>query len=322
MAALAWLLMGLTGAQAEGSVPGEKLGLFITGLSGSHQFQTYFNRAPEYFRQSLLWNGYRKEELIKFAEDKQGGQEWGASEVAYKKDLLGYLDQLAQRKTPYEEAFIFIGGHANGRDEEAMLHLPGEDLRYQDLMDKLDAIPAKHLILIVAAPQGEAWIERLAKPHRVIVAGNGYRQYDFIPMQFLRYFLEMFVRGVPRLAPGQKLRAPSLLDIFVETQQKIRRWYKNNNLYCTELALIDADGDGKGESLFAASAGLDASQKKGEVIPEQADPKPLPPAAQESTVTVPPVIVIEEERLPVNLDLPDAKMAEAVYFRVKKEENP
>ncbi len=272
---------------AESAPAPARLGLFITGLSGSHQFKTYFDQAPGKIRETLTANGYQSEDFTWFSE-KGGHQNWADDRIARKENLAMYFDARAEQKKVYDEVFVFIAGHANGRDEEAMMHLPGDDVSYEVLMKGIDAIPAKRMLIVVAAPQGDIWIKKLAKPGRVIIAANGYRQYDFIPMIFLRIFPAIFEKA-GQADPTGETKNVSLLDIFADTQKRVQRWYQRNNLHCTELALIDADGDGKGESLFTSEALPDIPQKKENAMPEAA-------------------------AFAMNFDLPDARMAKAILY--------
>ena len=108
----------------------------------------------------------------------------------------------------------------------------------------------------------------------------------------------MFVRPTPPADLEPKDWDVSLQDIFVETQQKIHQWYQDNNLHCTELALMDADGDGKGQPLL--------------VVPEAA-------AAAPSASAVGLQGIETGMPLPVDLETSDAKNAKAIYFHVKRE---
>jgi hypothetical protein len=87
----------------------------------------------------------------------------------------------------------------------------------------------------------------------VVIAGNGLRVYDFLPLHFLRFFPSTLSRGVSEdpFAPRPKADVFSLRDALEDVQKRILFWYRVNRLHQTELALFDADGDGRGESLFA-----------------------------------------------------------------------
>lgn len=282
------------------------MAIFILGLSGSNEFKSYFDTAPELMRQVLLWNGYPQKAITRLSEEGNEDKRWGKNLLGTKENILKLLEDTAKKNEMYEEVFIFIAGHANGRDDEAMLHLPGDDLIYSQLMEGIKAISAKKMFLVVAASQGGAWIEKLSAPNRVIVAGNGFRQYDFIPLQFLRFFPEMFVEAAKPVNEDKTEWQVSLLDAFTRTQQKIRNWYRVNNLHCTELALLDSNGDGQGNALFESSV-----DTKGN-IPVKFDS----PTTESQTR---PFLEERDKVLPFDLSAPDAKSAEKIYFKIQKE---
>ena len=216
----------------------ENLGLFITGLAGNHEFKIFMDGALSSLQKVLLANGYKEEQFLTFSEKN-----------STKRTLENYMKETAKRPKPYANVFIFIAGHANGHDEDAFFHLRGTDVSYKTMMEWIGSIPAKQMILVVAASQGEAWIKKLGKPGRIIIVGNGLQKFDFIPVTFLRLFPSMF----SPLAPVEKDKAPvqiSLKDVFLKTQKGVQDWYRVNELMPTEVAEIDADGDGKGENLL------------------------------------------------------------------------
>lgn len=256
-ALLAFASLGIVLSQPSvlGEPPQGKLGLFITGLSGDNTFKNYFEDASRRLRELLVSNGYQREELVRFSDSEENNQLWNQAEISRKENLRKFFKEISQRKTPFENAFIFIAGHANGRDEEAVLHLPGEDIVYRELMEEIDTLPAKQMIIVIATPQGMIWIQKLSRPGRVIVVGNGYREYDFLPMLFLRFFPAMFqeIPNSPKNSSNEWSQI-SLKDAFTRTQRKVRHWFQDNHLRMTERAFINANGDKKGKSLEAADA--------------------------------------------------------------------
>ncbi len=244
-------------------VQGRNLALLITGISGSHQFQGYFNDSISKLSEVLRANGYRDADIYQFSESPGTRAN---DFVSDKEHLEQKFKELAGRD--YENVFIWIAGHANGRDEESLMHLPKQDVSYKDLMGWIEPISAKRMVLALAIPQGQAWIQKMGKPGRLIAAGSGLREYDFIPWMFLRLFPAMFQATSGELQPGSLTMGTSFKDVFVESQQRAQAWYRDNHLQATELAYLDADGDGKGETLFDP-----------ESLPEPADPSLEAPKA-------------------------------------------
>jgi hypothetical protein len=225
------------------------LAVLITGLSGEKDLSDDFNRAASRMKEFLLRNGYVEDEIFRFSKlSGHEGDGWHKQQTATRKNLEGFFKAQAGRSSPYEKYFLFIAGHANGRDEEAMFHLPGPDVSYKDLIQWVGAVPAQHMMGVFAASQGQTWIEKLSKPGRILIAGNGLRSSDFIPLEFLRFFPKMI--ATPKIVEYGAADRRSLGDVFWESQVKVQTWYFENNLHPTELALLDANGDKKGSTLI------------------------------------------------------------------------
>lgn len=292
-------------ARAESS---SRLALFITGLSGNHATEINFEKAVQDLRAVLLLNGYRQEDFVRFADDKGLGQEklWPVEKLATKANLSKYFQELAETGTNFETVFVFVSGHANGRDDEAMFHLPGDDMVYQELMAGIQNISARQMVIVAAASQGLAWIENLAGPGRIVVAGNGLREFDSMPALFLRTFPELW-RKFPSLVK-ETAEGPakvSLRDVFAESQRRVLHWYQNNGLQVTELAFLDADGDKKGESFLRPETVKKIFKDPGKTVVEAS---PDPDALGDT------------EEFPMDLTLPDAEKAGTLLFLTEKEE--
>ncbi|HTL48800.1 MAG TPA: hypothetical protein VL688_12140, partial [Verrucomicrobiae bacterium] len=148
-------------------------------------------------------------------------------------------------KSEREQVVVFIAGHANGHDENAKLHLPGRDVDFKTLISWLDGIKTKQMIVVLATPQGEAWMKKFSRPGRVILAGNGLRKHNALPVMFLKFFpAELLASSSP--GEGAQSAQISLADVFLRTHQKVMEWYRTNGLYPTEEPYLEADGDGKG----------------------------------------------------------------------------
>lgn len=246
-------------SEAFGNEPSVKLAIFITGLNGSHQFRVYFRGAVHSLASVLSKNGYEYKNMVRLGQQIEDDIPWGMSSQSTAVDIQKTLRALAEKKIVYEQLFIFVAGHANGRDDEAKLHLPGPDITYSTLMQWLEPLSAKQEVVILAIPQGQSWIEKFSKPGRIIIAGGALRDFDFIPAAFLQMFPNMFQAAEVRATPDSDGYA-NLQDVFAETQKRVQLWYATNNLKYTELALLDANGDSKGDSLIQEGLGQHETQ--------------------------------------------------------------
>lgn len=240
----------------------ERLAIFISGLSGNHEFKTHFQDALKRMNEALLHKGYKKEEMVLFFEKPVKDSRWNHPQITNKENLLQFFDQLEKANHQYSEVFIYVIGHADGFDENAMFHLPGDDMSYSQLMKAMDKVQARQMIVVIAASQGEAWIQNFSRRSRILIIGSGNRQFDFIPLVFLRFFPESLEKAglpIPQEQIEKNKEVPqfypdSLFDAFFETQEKIIAWYRNNKLHKTEIAMLDGDGDKKAESFIQENA--------------------------------------------------------------------
>lgn len=288
-----------------------KEAVIITGLAGQeYKYKRFFDLAARKTYQVLAANGYSESSIHYFSDHGEDTKNSGIqSRLASGNNLKTFFEEIKGRHP--EELFLFIAGHANGRDENTVLHLPGEDIRYQELLDLVRGVQAKRLIVVAAVPQGETWIKALSGPGRIILAGGGYRQFDFIPVVFLRLFPEVFWGLGMKEKEGalQGDEKASLTDMFMEAQQKIQNWYWMNSLQATEIALLDGDGDGVGKSLILESRPIEDPRLKErqQKMAELAGKNPEEAANQAAGKVLGLEFVMDAEA-------PDAKIADEIYF--------
>jgi hypothetical protein len=256
--AITLVCIGLAGIFTQPSYAAESAGasnlaIFISGLPGGEKYKNSIQVAFQLLQNVLLENGFDRKQMVRFSPEPSGAKEWGEDHFSRKAALEETMAEFAKYDGIYDTVFVFIAGHANGRDEDAKFHIPGEDISYQIMMKWIDAIPARKMILVLAISQGHIWIELLAKPGRIVIAGNGLREFDFMPVVFLRLFPYAFlnVANAQRKDSAQKTVEVSLRDAFIETQKGVANWYFFNQLRPTESALVDADGDGKGDKIVS-----------------------------------------------------------------------
>ncbi|HTL47610.1 MAG TPA: hypothetical protein VL688_06050, partial [Verrucomicrobiae bacterium] len=220
-----------------------KLAVLITGLSGGYDYKKSFLGSSRALHNMLRENGYGEDSIVVFNEQGSVGEN-GNELMATRENLESFFEGQAG-KSEREQVVVFIAGHANGHDENAKLHLPGRDVDFKTLISWLDGIKTKQMIVVLATPQGEAWMKKFSRPGRVILAGNGLRKHNALPVMFLKFFPAELLTASSTAAEGESAEV-SLADVFLRTHQKVMEWYRTNGLYPTEEPYLEADGDGKG----------------------------------------------------------------------------
>jgi len=299
-------------AGAHGAANENNFAIYITGLGGSHRFKTDFRGAVRSLSTLLEKNGYNPAKGLHFGEDPEESMN---SFEGTAENMQSELSRIAASGVTYDNLFIFVAGHAHGRDYEAVFHLPGPDLTYEKLIALLKPIKSKKMVMVVAAPQGQAWIESFSGEGKTIIAGGGLREFDFIPAAFLRFFPNMF-RAAESKEDPQSDGFSTLADVFVQTQKRVQQWYATNGLRYTEIALLDANGDGKGSTLIEGGlASVVEDSALGSVKTPEDQAKGI------ASATLPFKKWVPENAVPaivVNLDLPDAVEARKVIFKVSQ----
>lgn len=262
-----WVLAGLAlpDARAYADAQKKNLALFVFGHPGTPQFENFFEDARQELSRVLEANGFSPKQQAVLSQKPGAGTDYLFWDVSNRKTLESRLASLGREQ--YDDLFIFIAGHANGRDEEAVLHLPGKDIRYDELMPLFKQLKAKRRLLVAAVPQAHVWVEPFSGDHSMVLAGNNQREYDFIPIQFLINFPLMF----EKLARWQAAQAEepvtqhvSLADVFFVTSKTIGIWYERNALLATERPVMEADGDGHASAIYAETSveTKESSQRK------------------------------------------------------------
>jgi len=229
----------------------QNLGLFILGKPGTHGFDGLFDSAHQSLSRVLAMNGFDEEtaQMVFNENPSIGKNHYSCDRASLEKNI-----SAAAKRGSYDSVVLFIAGHANGRDEDAFFHLPGQDIRYQELIDLIQQIHAKHWIVVVAAAQGQVWVKEFSGKNRIVIAGNGQREFDFMPVQFLTLFPRMFEQAslwhVQNAAAEAAPKPISLAEVFFLTARAVHRWYADNNLLATEEPVLEADGDGTAVSVW------------------------------------------------------------------------
>ena len=242
------LLLASESGHAYADPQKKNLAIFIFGSPGTPQFQHDFEDARADLGRVLEANGFGPEQQRVLKGDGQ--------------TLQTELAKIS--KKTYGNLFIFVAGHANGRDEQAMLHLPGQDRSYAELMPLIEKIHARQRILVAAVPQAHVWAKRFSGKGQIVLAGNARREFDFIPAQFLKIFPAMFTKAAERQARDLEAGPAnvSLAEVFLMTSRRVERWYKRNHLLATEIPVLEADGDGRVSAVFLEKNGKMKSSKR------------------------------------------------------------
>lgn len=248
---------------------GHNLALFIFGQPGTAAFDKLFDSAHMQLGRLLNQNGFNDQNSQVYFRASSLSEKTG--ELSSRQHLNLRIPEIAA-KGPYDKLFLFVAGHVNGRDDKAILHLPGEDMPVAELIGKLQQIKAGQTIVVAAVAQGQLWTKAFSAEHHIVIVGNSQREFDFIPIQFLTFFPAMFEEAARwHMEKDPSIQSPvavSLTEVFLLTARTVNRWYVQNNLMETEEPYLEASGDGKAESVWLKDAENEAVPQSPKISPQ------------------------------------------------------
>jgi hypothetical protein len=156
-------------------------------------------------------------------------------------ELLGTLDELADRITDADRFVFYYLGQANIAEGKLRFNLPGKDITHEQLTDAIRPIRAASKLIILDCPGAGLAIRSLSFENNIVIAGA--RSDQPYSTRFSQYF-------VPSLTdPNSDTNTDggvSLLEAFTAACQRLDEFYDSQDLLKIENAMLEDDGDGVG----------------------------------------------------------------------------
>ena len=176
--------------------------------------------------------------------------------------------------------YVVLIGHGSFDGLDAKFNLAGPDLEAAEWDALLSRMPGR-LVFVNTTSASFPFLERLAGRGRTIVTATEsvVQRYDTV---FPEFFVEAFVESA---ADSDKDGRVSILEAFEFASFSVRQWYQQRGQLAPERALIDDNGDGRGQEagqpgpdgVMAARLYLGAGLEEAEVV---ADPRLAPLVAR------------------------------------------
>lgn len=148
------------------------------------------------------------------------------------------LSTLAQRSTPQDDVVVMLIGHGTFDGNDYKFNLRGPDLTGQQLAALLDAIPSSRQLVVNMTSASGAGLEALRKPNRIVITAtrSGTEKNATV---FARYWVEA-LRDPS--ADTDKNESISAIEAFRFAEDRVARFYKEQNRLATEHPRIDGNG--------------------------------------------------------------------------------
>jgi hypothetical protein len=150
--------------------------------------------------------------------------------------------QIARTAKPESQVLVVLIGHGSFDNQQAKFNLVGPDLAAKDFASLLDSLPARQTVFVNCSSSSGEFVKPLSKEGRIIMTATRSGNEQNITM-----FADHFIAALTDpAADADKNDRTSVLEAFTYATKATADWYKQKDRLATEHALIDDNGDGKG----------------------------------------------------------------------------
>lgn len=216
--------------------------LVIVGLGGDEENRARFHQwAAALVDAARDRGGLAPQSVVYLGEDvaRDPGRISGR---ATRQEIERALGRLASVARPGDRVLVVLIGHGAASSGPARFNLPGPDLAPADFARLLDRFRGQTVVFVNTASASGAFLAPLAAPDRVVITatrGDGERNQTRFP----GFFVEALASGDADLDKDGRV---SMLEAFTWARGRTAASYEQDGQLLTEHALLDDDGDGKG----------------------------------------------------------------------------
>ncbi len=220
----------------------EKKVVIIAGLGGEEVFQKRFAAESEQLYRVLQSQfGYKPEDLILLASPSDSLAVPARANDAT--TIRSVFKKLASELGEDSELLVFLIGHGSFDGEWARFNIPGPDLRDVDFAAMLDRLQVSKLLFVNSSSASGPFVEKLSRNGRILITAtrNG------IERNATHFFSHLL--ATLEHASEADLNKDGLLsttELFINTRDRLVKYYSEQGILRPEHPLLEDDGDGEG----------------------------------------------------------------------------
>lgn len=177
--------------------------------------------------------------------------------------------QIAPQMTADDVVWFVVFAHGSRDVRGVSLHLAGPDPPAQQWARWLDALPAKHQVVVLAG-SGAGWLLKpLARPGRVVITATDDDD-EFNATEFPHAFSQVLAQPAAQLDHDHD-RQVTLAELFAAVSSEVERRFAADQRIATEHAQLDADGDGRSIEVEVVRRWLDQRKPRTDAIAGASD---------------------------------------------------
>jgi Peptidase C13 family len=222
----------------------------IAGIGGEPRYQQmFFDWGSTMAKAATDRWGVPKNDVVFLAEQPERDPSLVTGKST-KIEIEKAFSTLASSAGQNDVVFILLIGHGSFQNNESRLSIPGPDLTAEDFAALVTSLGSRRVVLANVASASGEFVKAISGPNRIVITStkSGMERNQ---AKFGKYFVDAFaVDG----ADTDKDGAVSMLEAFEYAHRETLRAYETDKTILTEHAVLDDNGDGKGESEFARDA--------------------------------------------------------------------
>jgi hypothetical protein len=214
--------------------------LIVAGLPGDDEHATVFKETAQSWRNWLTGPLQFPASGVRVLFGEHGEPSLSAG-PATRQAIADEVATIRQGLAPDGRLWVFFLGHANVRGKHAFFHLPGPDLRDDELGALFQGVPCREQVFWVTMAASGWFLPGLSAPGRIVITATT-RDLEYNETEFPQALVE--ISGKPVIELDQNADGKlSVWEIFCRTSEAVEARFKSDKRAPTEHALLDDNGD-------------------------------------------------------------------------------
>ncbi len=252
--------------------------LILMGLPGDEEHEKLFSDTARQWRDWLIGPlGFNPADVRVLSGGAANG---GVSQgPATRETIEKEAARLKQSLRPGDRLWVFFLGHANFDGEHAWFHLPGPDLREDEIGKLFAGLACREQVFWMTTAESGRFVKSLSAKGRIVIAATRASGEDNEP-EFPQALSAVVARPLAALDVNKDGKL-SLLEVYYRIMAEVRTRYAADKRLSTEHSQLDDNGDGVGterplvpEAGKKIGPGDDGILSLGTILPY---PPPSPP---------------------------------------------
>jgi hypothetical protein len=217
--------------------------LIVMGLPGDEEHERLFADTAKQWREWLIGPvGFKPAEVrvLSGGAAKNGVSQGPATRETIEKEAA----RLKQSLRRGDRLWVLFLGHANYDGEHAWFHLPGPDLREDEIGKLFAGLPCREQLFWMTTAESGRFVKSLSAKGRIMIAATRANGEDNEP-EFPQALSAVVARPLAALDVNKDGKL-SVLELYYRIMAEVQARYAADKRLSTEHSQLDDNGDGVG----------------------------------------------------------------------------